>query len=120
MSRPDNNTLFIVGLLGIILLIPIANAETYKLKDSRGKIIYTDQLPTEEIEHEQIDVGECKTDKCRNELEQLQNEAAKQHRETEKWLSDQDAERKKQAAQQQKQSKSIRKQLPRRPGYFGY
>ena len=115
MARPTNIIPLTAVLLAIILLNPIANAETYKWKDAKGKIHYTDSLPTDQIEHEQMDLGECKTDKCRNDLQQDQIEAAKRLQETEKWNSEQGAERKKQDAQQQPES--ARKQPPRNLGY---
>ena len=105
MPRYSLLTLIIAELLICTLVVPTATAETYKWTDPAGKVHYTDTPPSEEIEHEAIDLGECKTDACRNELKKAQDEAAQQLQQAEKLLNELDVERKK---------------PPRRSGYLGH
>ena len=116
--QSNNLTRFIAGLLGFFLVIPLCAADVYKWTDSTGKTHYTDSPPVNQIQHEQINIEECKTDMCKNDLKRDQEEAARQLQETEDSFKKQDAEQKTQAKQQQ--SKKNHKKPPPRSGYLGH
>lgn len=86
MLRLNIFTLILAGTLGLVLTNFNANAESFKWIDASGKTHYTDSPPPDGTVHKQIDLGECKTDECKKDLQQVQEDAAKQIQETENWL----------------------------------
>ena len=119
MLPPNIITLVLVATLGFTLTIFNASAQSYKWIDASGKTHYTDSPPPGGTDHKQIDLGECESDECRKELQQAQDEAARQIQETENWLRKRDSERGHQQEESQK-PKDKPSMPPTKPGFMGH
>jgi hypothetical protein len=88
----------------ILCLHPVAEADAYRWRDADGQTHYGDE-PTEGAEAiEQIETFECRTEACREDLEQRRLDTAETNQQIKDWLQSRQAERDAARAQEERAS----------------